>query len=60
MNLSTNRDRLRDLEDKLMVTKREKCGRNKLGIWDEQSHTTTYKKDKQQAHAVEHRELYSI
>ena len=52
MNLSTNRDRLRDLEHILMVTKREKWGRNKLGLWDEQSHTTTYKIDKQQGPAV--------
>ena len=34
-------------------------GRDKLGGWDEQIHTTTYKIGKQQGPAVEHRELYS-
>ena len=35
-------------------------GRDKLGGWDEQIHTTIYKIDNQQGHTVQHRELYSI
>ena len=37
-----------------------KEGRDKLGVWDEQIHTATYKKDEQQGPTVQHRELYSI
>ena len=33
MNLQ-NRNRLTDIENKLMVTKRERMGRDKLGVWD--------------------------
>ena len=41
------------------VSQRGKGGRDKLGVWDEQKHTTVYKIDKQQGPTVEHRELYS-
>ena len=34
--------------------------RNKLGVWDQQIHTTIYKIDKKQGPTVQHRELYSI
>ena len=38
----------RDVESKLIVTKEVKRWRkDKLGIWDEQIHTTIYKIDKQ-------------
>ena len=43
-----------------MVTKGESRGRDKLGGWDEQIHTTVYKIDKHQGPTVRHRELYSI
>ena len=33
MNLFTNRNRLTDIENKLMVTIGEKGGRDKLGVW---------------------------
>ena len=36
------------------------CGRDKLGVWDQQIHTTIYKIDKQQGPTVQHRELQSI
>ena len=50
-----------DTENKLMVTKREgEGGRGKLGIWDQQIQTTTYKIDKQQGPTVQHSELYTI
>ena len=44
-------------ENKLIVTKGEKRevrwgGRDKLGVWDEQIHTTIYKMDKQQGPTV--------
>ena len=45
MNLLT-KHRLTDIENKLMVTKGERRGRNKLGVWDQQIHTTMYKTDK--------------
>ena len=35
-------------------------GRDKLGVWDQQIHTTIYKVDKQQGPTVQYRELYSI
>ena len=47
-------------ENKFMVTKQEKKGRDKLGIRDYQIHTTMYKTDKQQGFSVQHRELKSI
>ena len=34
-----NRKRLTDIRNKLIVTK-EEAGRNKLGVWDQQIHTT--------------------
>lgn len=34
-----NRNRLTDVENKLRVTKGERVGRDKLGVWDEQIHT---------------------
>lgn len=35
--------RLTDIENKLMVTKGERAGRDKLGVCDEHIHTTIYK-----------------
>ena len=44
-----------------MVTKEErKSGRDKSGVWDQQTQTTVYKLDKQQGPTVQHWELYSI
>ena len=43
-----------------MVTKGERGSReDKLGVWDQQIQTTTYKTDKQQGQNVQHREIYS-
>ena len=40
MNFFTNRKRLTDLENNLMVTKRGKVGRrDDLGVWDWHMHT---------------------
>ena len=39
-----------------MVTKGEKRGRDKLGVWDQQIHTTMYKIDKQQGPTKQHRD----
>ena len=36
-------NRLTAIEIKLTVTKGEGVGRDKLGVWDEQMHTTVYK-----------------
>ena len=39
-----NRNRLTDIENKLLVTKGEReGGRGKLGVWDYHVHTTIYK-----------------
>ena len=55
------RNRLTDIENECMVTKGERgWGRDKLGFWNEQIHTTIYNIDKQQGLTVEHRELYTI
>ena len=43
-----------------MVTKGERVGRDKLGVWDEQIQATIYKINKQQGPTAQHRELYSI
>ena len=47
-----NRDRLTDKENKRMVTKGERGGRHKLGVWDWNIHTTIYKIDNQQGSTV--------
>ena len=39
MNLFTKRNRLRDIENKFIITKRE-AGRDKLGAWDYNIHAT--------------------
>ena len=60
MNLFTQRNRLTDIENKLMVTKGERfVGSKKLDVWDQQIHATMYKIDKLSP-TVQHRELYSI
>ena len=44
-----------------MVTKGERgSGEDKLGIWDQEIQTITYKTDKQQGQNVQHREIHSI
>ena len=47
-----NRNRLTDIESKLMVTKGERGGGDKFGIWDEQIHTTMNKIDDKQGPTV--------
>ena len=44
-----NRNRLTDLEDKLMVAGREDVGK---GYWDEHAHTATFKMHNQQVPTV--------
>ena len=48
MSYLQSRNRLTGLENKLTVTKGERGRRDKLGVWDEQIHTTIYTLDKQQ------------
>ena len=59
MNLFTKQKQTH-IENKLMITKGGRGRRDKLGVWDEQIHTTIYKIDKQQGPTVWHRELYSV
>ena len=47
-----SRNRLTDIENKLMVTKEERWGRDKFGIWDQQIQTTIYKIDEQQGPTI--------
>lgn len=48
------------MESKLTVTEGEGEGRDKLRIWDQQTHTAIYKLDKQQRPTGQHRKLFSI
>ena len=43
-----------------MVTKGERWGRDKLGVWGEPIYTTGYKQDKAHSPAVLHKEEYTI
>ena len=45
MNYLQNTSRVIDVENKLMVTKRERRGRDKSGDWNQHIHTTMYKID---------------
>ena len=51
INLFTKRNRLTNMQNKLMVTK-EDSGGDKSAIWDSQIHATIYKVDKQQGPTV--------
>ena len=54
-----NRNRLTDIENKLVVTKEERTGgRNRLRVWNYQ--TTISETVKQQGYTVWHRELYPL
>ena len=44
----------------LWLPKGKGGGRDKLGVWDEQIHTTLYKVDKQQGLTIQHRKLYLV
>ena len=50
MNYLQHRNRLRDIENKFMVTKGDSQGPggDKLGVWDKHIHTTIYKIDNRQ------------
>ena len=48
-----NRNRLTDIENRLVVAKAEgESGREGLGVWDEQMQTIIYRTDKQQGPTV--------
>ena len=53
--------RLTDIENKLVITKREKEGeRKKSGVWNEEIQITIYKIDKQKGYTVYQREFYPL
>ena len=55
------RKRLTDIENKLVITKREKEGeRKKSGVWNEEIQITMYKIDKQKGYTVYQREFYPL
>ena len=60
MNLFTKQKQTHRHRNQIYGYQREKGARDKLGVWDQQIQTTTYKKDKQQGPTVYHMELYSI
>ena len=47
-----NRNRLTDLENELIVTKRGRQGRDSLEIWDWHVHTAIFKTDNQQGPTI--------
>ena len=54
-----NRNRRIDIENKLTVIKEKRgWGSDKLGVWNQEIHTTVYKIDKQYGPTVQHRENY--
>ena len=55
-----NRNWFKTSENKLMVTRGERGGRDKVGFEDQQIHNTIYKINRQQGPTVWHRELYSV
>ena len=59
MNLFTKLKQNHGQKTNLWLPK-EKGEGDKLGVWNQQIHTTIYKIDKQQGPTVWHRELYSI
>ena len=59
MNLFTKQKQIHRHRKQTYGYQRGKVG-DKLGVWDEDIHTTIYKTDKQQGPTVGHRELYSI
>ena len=54
------RNRFTDFKDKLMVTKGDRWGRDRLGVQDWHMHTEVYGMTGQEAPAIQHRELYLI
>ena len=52
MNLSTKQKQTHRHRKQTYGYPRGKGGRDKLGVWDEQIHTTVYKTDKQQGPTV--------
>ena len=58
MGLSTNRNRLTDIENKWLPEGEGEKG--KLGVWDYQVQITIYKMDTHQGPTVLHMEPYSI
>ena len=51
-NYKQNRNRPTNIENKPVVTKGEREGKDKLGIWDYHIHTTIYKTGNQQGPTV--------
>ena len=58
MNLFTKQKQTHRLRRQTYDYQRGKVGgRDKLGVWDQQIHTTVYKIDNQQGPTTQHREL---
>ena len=58
MNLPTEQNRLTDIENRLVVAKKEgRWGTERLGIWDYQMQTIINTMDKQQGPTIYHKEL---
>ena len=55
-----NRNRVTDVENKLMVTKGARGGRDKLGDWDWHIHTTIYKINKDLLYSTGNSTQYSV
>ena len=56
-----NRNRLTDIENKLVVISRKSAGeRSRLWIWNQKIQIHMYKTDKQQGYIVQHKELQPL
>ena len=60
MNLSQNRNRLTDTENKLVAAKEVGDWEGWTGVQGQQMQTITFRMDKQQGPTVQHRELDSV
>ena len=60
MNLYTRQKQTQTHSKQTYGYQRGKETSDKLGVWNEQIHTTIYKTDNQQGPTVQHREPYSM
>ena len=60
MNLFIKQKQTHSHRKQVYGYQRGKEGRDKLGVWDQQIHTTIYKIDKEQGFAIQHGKLYSV
>ena len=60
MNLSTKKNKVINMENRLLAKGQEGREQDGLGVWDWQMQTITFRMDKQQGPNPQHRELYGV